>query len=41
MKAMLFAFLSVGVIAFAANFYLNTTGFTTKEQATGASVRLD
>ncbi len=41
MKAMLLAFLAVGVIAVGANAYLSGAGFSAGEQATGSAVRLD
>ncbi|CTQ56400.1 hypothetical protein LP7551_04960 [Roseibium album] len=40
MKAMLLAFVAVGVIAVGASQILNNVGFSSEEQATGASVRL-
>lgn len=41
MKAMLGAFLAIGVIAVGAYFVLNEAGFSTSEQRSGDAVRLD
>ena len=41
MKTMLTAFVSIFVIAFAANYALNQMGFSAAEQTTASSVRLD
>jgi hypothetical protein len=40
MKAMLIAFVAIGVIAIGANQILDNVGFSSAEQATGSSVRL-
>ncbi len=41
MKAMLLAFVAIGVIAFGASYILNERGMSASEKATGNSVRLD
>ena len=41
MKAMMFAFLAIAVIAVAANFGLSELGFSTADENTSAAVRLD
>lgn len=41
MKAMLSAFAAIALIAIGANFILNNAGFSSQEQSSSASVRLD
>ncbi|SFO84960.1 hypothetical protein [Tranquillimonas alkanivorans] len=41
MKAMLFAFVAIAVIAVAADFALDYTGYSIMERTAGANVRLD
>jgi len=41
MKAMLFAFVAIAVIAVGANLALDEVGFTSADNNTGTAVRLD
>ena len=41
MKAMMFAFLEIAVIAIVANFGLGEIGFSSAEKSTSPAVRLD
>jgi hypothetical protein len=41
MKTMFLAFVTVGVIAFGADYALNFAGFSAQERSTGSNVRLD